>query len=80
VAFGGKIHHRLGLVRLQQRLDEGSVFDASADEDMSRIRVDRDKIAEIACVGELIKVHNTVAGGDALQHEVRADETGAPGN
>jgi hypothetical protein len=76
VALGSEIHNCIRAVGQEQFPNERSVFDASVDEYVCRMILDRDEIAKIARVGELVEIDHAITGCDSLQHKIRTDKPG----
>ncbi|CAM5367949.1 hypothetical protein RLIN73S_00790 [Rhodanobacter lindaniclasticus] len=80
VRFGGEIHDGIGLVFGQQLRHQRAVADVALYENVTRITLQRGQRIEVAGIGELVQVDHAQAVGHRLQHEIRADETGAAGD
>ena len=81
MAFGGKVHDGARAVFGQQAGHQGAVANVALHENVARIALQAGQIGQIARVGELVKVeHRLVAGGQPVEHEIAADETGPAGD
>ena len=81
VALGGKMHHHVGLIGLEQLAHLGRVRDVGAHKGVALIVRHRRKRVEIARIGELVDhEHAVVALADGVAHHRRADEAGAAGD
>jgi hypothetical protein len=79
--FRGKVHNCTRFVLGQQAVDEGAVADVALHEDVFRIALERREGLEVACVGQLVEVHDRLfAVGDPVEYEIGADEASAAGN
>ena len=78
MALGGEVHHRARLVLGKQTIEQRAVADVAVDEDVARIALQGGQGFEVAGVSQRVEVeHRLVAGGQPVEHEVRADESGA---
>jgi hypothetical protein len=64
VALGSEIHNCIRAVGQEQFPNE------------CRMILDRDEIAKIARVGELVEIDHAITGCDSLQHKIRTDKPG----
>src|SRR5690606_22844696 len=79
-AFGGEIEDRVGLVFGQQAVQQPAVADVALDEDVVRVPLQWFQRVPVSGVGEQVQVDHAHAAGNRVQHEVRADESGAAGD
>ncbi len=78
VALGSEVDDGPDTVVGQQPLDECSIGDVAARERVPRILHEGVEIADVAGVGELVEIdHALLRGGEPVEHEVGADESGA---
>ena len=81
MAFGGKVDDGARAAFGQQAGHQGAVANVALYENVARIALQAGQIGQIARVGELVKVeHRLVAGGQPVEHEIAADETGPAGD
>ncbi len=81
MAFGGKVHHRSGLVLLEQAGYEGGVSNVALHKHVTGIALKRRQIVQITRIGEFVNVHHRFfMGGQPVQHEVGANKARAPRN
>ena len=79
--FGGEIDDRGRLMLGKEALDERAIADVAVHEHvLGRVARRRERV-EIAGVGQLVEIDDALAVlRERLEHEVRADETGAAGD
>jgi hypothetical protein len=81
VALGGEVDDCPYLVLGQEPLDEAAVGDVAADKGVPWVARQAVEVPDVAGVGELVEVYDTLArGGEPVDHEVGADEAGAAGD
>jgi len=81
VGLGREVDDRVRAVAREQVGDERAVADVAAHERVARVAADRREVAEVPRVGELVEVHDRLAGRrEPVEREVRADEAGAAGD
>jgi hypothetical protein len=81
VRLGCKVDHGARLVLGQQAVDEGAVADVALHEDEIRVALERREGLEVACVGQLVEIHDRlVAVRDPVEYEIGANEASAAGN
>ncbi len=81
VALGREVDHGPRTVLGQQTVDQVTVTQVALHEDVPRITLETGKVLEVARIGELVEVdYGLVVGGEPVEYEVAADETGAAGD
>jgi len=80
VAFGGEVHHRIGLVLGQKRGHQRSIADVAMHEHVVRVALQRRQRMQVAGVGQGVEVDDPDAAGYGFEHEVAANEAGTAGN
>ena len=78
MALCGKMHDGAGLVFGQQTGDVGSIANIAAYEDMPRVLLQAGQIAEIASVGQFVKIdHGLIVERQPVAYKIGTDEAGA---
>ncbi|MNI51404.1 hypothetical protein D3C73_1061320 [compost metagenome] len=80
MAFGGEVHHRIGLVFGQQAGHQRVVTDVAVHEHVVRIALQGGQGLQIARVGQRIQVDHPHALGDRFEDKVTANESGSAGD
>ena len=81
VRFGGEIEDRGRLVLGKDAFDERAIADVAVHELVAFVVAKRRQRVEIPRVGQLVEIDDArPALRERLEHEVRADETGAAGD
>src|SRR5439155_21319618 len=81
MAFGSKVHERAWTVAFKQTANQIAVNDVAVHELVARIGRNMLQIAEIARVGQLVKIDDrSPLVCYPWQDEIGADETGSSGN
>src|SRR5690606_26013673 len=80
VALGGEVQDRVRAMLAQQGVHQRAIADVAMDEDMVVVPLQRRQGVEVAGVGERVEVDHALPGGQRLEHEVPAEETGSAGD
>ncbi|MNT40414.1 hypothetical protein D3C72_1767260 [compost metagenome] len=82
MALRREVHHGLGAVGGQQRVQRGPVADIGLGEDVAWLSFHGGQAAAVAGVGQLVQIDDAVAvvPPQPVEHEVAADEAGAAGD
>ena len=81
MAFGSEMQHRTRAMLGQQPRHQSRVADVAVHEHMPRIAAQGLEVAQVAGVGEQVEVdHRFIRLREPVEHEVTADEAGAPGD
>jgi hypothetical protein len=81
MAFRSKVYDCIRAMSFEQSPDESAISNVAVDEFVSGIGGNAVQIAKIARIGQKIQIDDACRSfSHALQDEVRADETGAPGH
>ncbi len=81
MALGGEIDDRPGAILPEQPRDQCALADVAVHEDMPGVAAQRVQVGEIAGVSELVEIDDRGADlADPVEHEIRADESGAAGH
>ena len=81
MAFGRKIHHRVGLVLLEQLAQRRAIADALLLERVMRIGRGAGQRIEIGGIGQLVDIDDARMGvSQQMPDHRRADEAGAAGD
>lgn len=80
MALRSEIDHRIGFVRMQQKLDQLRIADIAMHKKMVRIVPQGGKVIRIPGIGQLVEIDHPIAGRAARKHIAGADEPGAPGH
>jgi hypothetical protein len=77
MAFGGQVHHEIGLVAIEQRANASAVADVDLGEGVARMSRALRNRGEVRGVGELVDVHDIRPGAiEEISHDGRTDEAG----
>ena len=78
MALSGKMHDGAGLVFCQQAGDVGGIANVAAYEDMSRVLLQAGQIAEIASIGQFVKIdYGLIVERQPVAYKIGTDEAGA---
>ena len=81
MGLGGQMHHRVGLVAVEEPLQLGGVADVDLLEGVARVALGPRQGGQVGRVGQLVDVDDEGVGfGKKLADHRRADETGAAGD
>lgn len=81
MAFGSKVDHRTRAMLSQQAADQIGITDVALHQLVPRIALQAGQGFRISRVSEFVQVdHGLIAGGQPVQHEIGANESGAAGD
>ena len=81
MGFGREVQYRSRAISCQQSLDLRAIANVPAHEHMARIVLQRDEVAQIAGVTELVEIDDRlIARREPVENEIGADEAGASGD
>lgn len=77
MTLGGEIHYGVRPVTCKKRRNKFAVSDITPDKDVLLVALKRRQRLQIASVCQFVQVDDSVSGGDGLEDEIGANESGA---